>query len=441
MSDDADEARDLYLGRLIDGRYRVERCLGAGGMGSVYEAEQVGMGRKVALKILHVQLAKDPNVLRRFKNEARASATLGHPNIAQAFDFGRTEDGAPFIAMELLRGRNLAEVIAEEGALAFDRAIAITDRIADALDAAHAAGIVHRDVKPENVLLLDGDAVKVLDFGISKFNDGTSSVATRTGTFLGSPTYMAPEQVKDASRADARTDVYALGAVLYAMLTGRPMFSESSLPMLIIAITHDPPPPIASLRPDVSPALAALVARLTDKLPDRRPQTMADVRAELASIGEVGEGAPPIVARAEPLPREVAESRVELPTSRRPALLGLFAVAAVGALGVGAYATWGADDEPNGDTTPALPATALEERTLAEPDAGIASAAIALPPEEPTRVETARTEPSEPASEPPGGRRRGRADGRNTASGSTGARTAEPTGPNRIDGVPIDDTY
>ncbi len=449
-----DEARDLYLGRVVDGRYRVTRCLGAGGMGSVYEAEHLEMERKVALKILHAQLAKDPGVVRRFRNEARASATLGHPGIAQAFDFGRTDDGAPFIAMELLRGPDLGEVIEDEGPMPFERAVAITDQIADALGAAHDAGIVHRDVKPENVLLLAGDVVKVLDFGISKLTDGQSSVATRTGTFLGSPSYMSPEQVKDASRADARTDIYALGAVLYAMLSGRPMFSHSSLPMLIVAITNDPPPPLESLRADTPASLVALIERMTDKDAAARPQTMAAVREELAALGPLDGSAP---TRPPPRPEPVTDAAPvdELPVSRPP-IVAIAAVAGAIVLAVGAYAwrPWEASDpdpapavtppaiaqptiaQPPGEDEPAPEppsGTAADEGTVAGPGASTAPAS--------TAAEPADTAPREPAPDPATtttGRRAGRRP-RAPDPVAEGDDSARP--PTAIDGVPIDDTY
>lgn len=452
MIEDEEEPRDLYLGRLVDGRYRVTRCIGAGGMGSVYEATQDEMGRKVALKILHVQLAKDPGVLRRFRNEARASATLGHPAIAQAYDFGRTEDGAPFIAMELLDGRDLGEIIEAEGPLAFERAVAIAGQLADALGAAHDAGIVHRDVKPENVLLLEGDAgdvVKVLDFGISKFADGQTSVATRTGTFLGSPSYMAPEQVQDASRADARTDVYALGAVLYAMLSGRPMFSHSSLPMLIVAITNDPPPPLESLRPETPAALLTLVERLTHKSPSERPQSMAEVSEALAELGPLHEAAPrpaprptPSPSEAEPATPELSESRVELPVSRRPtvALAALTGTAIAAA--IGAYLFSRTPAEPTGEAIAPETTSSAPEAPPEPPEApvGVDPPPVDSPPadEEPV-VEAPVVEA--PAATRPSARRRRRAEPSPSAT-SMDTTPPDPTPrPTEIDGVPIDDSY
>jgi hypothetical protein len=456
-----EEPRDLYLGRLVDGRYRVTRCIGAGGMGSVYEASQEAMGRRVALKVLHVQLAKSADVLRRFRNEARASATLGHPAIAKAYDFGRTEDGAPFIAMELLEGRNLGEVLEAEGPLSFERAVAIADQIAGALGAAHSASVVHRDVKPENVMILDGpppDRVKVLDFGISKFADGQTSVATRTGTFLGSPSYMAPEQIHDASRADARTDIYALGAVIYAMLTGRPMFSHSSLPMLIIAITNNAPEPLASLRPDTPAALLELVEHLTHKDPEKRPQTMAEVRAAIAALGPLDatapRRAPSPLAAANPSvatqPTELAQGPVELPVSRRP-VFALAALAGGAALAAAAaYLAFGSP-QPATDAAPerapqvveAPPETTPEESSPpADPptDVDPAPAPVATPEVEETPTAVAPPPLPRPATRPP----RRTPTARPTPSVEAEAPpppAPAPPPPTEIDGVPIDDSY
>ncbi|MCA9605244.1 MAG: protein kinase [Myxococcales bacterium] len=450
MSDD-DEARDLYVGRLVDGRYRVTRAIGTGGMGAVYEAEQEAMGRRVALKILHTSLASDASIVRRFKNEARASGTLGHPNIARAFDFGRTEDGAPFIAMELLSGRDLAAVLAAEGPLPVARSVAIVDQIAAALGAAHEAGIVHRDVKPENVFLVEGDVVKVLDFGISKFAHGSGSVATRAGTFLGSPAFMSPEQVQDASKADARTDVYALGAVLYNMLTGQLMFTGTSLPMLIVAIINDPPTPLESLRPDVPADLAELVRRMTAKEPSGRPASMAEVRAGLASLGSLDASPPPASVPSSTPTAELVESRIELPVSGRPRLaIAGVAIALLAAAGAGAFAM----SQPDAvDTPPAAePPAPIEPPVLAEPvepvSAELPEGLVPPDPVEPAAtppvpVDVPTTPPADPEpthrDEPTGASRRGRRSPPTIPTPQP--LPPDPSTPTVIDGVPIDDTY
>jgi tetratricopeptide (TPR) repeat protein/tRNA A-37 threonylcarbamoyl transferase component Bud32 len=284
---DLEPMSDPFVGRLVGGRYRVVKKLGGGGMGSVYEAEHVLIGRRVALKLLHPQYASNRDVVRRFQNEARAAATLGHPNILEALDMGRTEDGLPFLVLELLEGHDLDHEIVERGAMPIDRAVIIALEIADALSAAHAAGIVHRDLKPENVFLTNDGRVKVLDFGISKI---TSSLVTggltAPGQMMGTPQYMAPEQFEDASKADPRSDVYALGVLLYRELTGALPFSAPSLPQLLMKIVSTVPTPVAELRRDCPIDLSDIVSRAM----------ASDAGARFASMEELARAIAPFRA-------------------------------------------------------------------------------------------------------------------------------------------------
>ncbi len=286
---EVEPAPDPYLGRVIAERYLVRRRLGGGGMGTVYEAEHVLIGRRVALKLLLPQWASKREVVRRFQNEARAAGTLRHPGILEALDMGRTAEGTPYLVLELLEGRDLEHKIAAEAPLPIAEAVGYARAITDAMGAAHAAGIIHRDLKPENVFLTDRGQLKVLDFGISKI---TSSIATgpmtAPGAVMGTPMYMAPEQFEDAGKADPRSDVYALGVILYRALTGRHPFVAETLPGLLLAIVDGDAPSPTDLRPDVPPSLSAIVMRALAAKPDDRFTTMEEVSAALAPYAEGG---------------------------------------------------------------------------------------------------------------------------------------------------------
>jgi serine/threonine-protein kinase len=275
---------DSTIGRMLAGRYRVIRRLGEGGMGSVYEAEHVQLGRRVAIKLLHEHHATSIDLRTRFEREARMLSQLRHPNVVTITDFG-IDDGKPFLVMDLLSGRDLASLI-KDGRVAPERAIGIVRQILRGVAHAHARGLVHRDLKPHNVMvevLEDGsDHVTVLDFGLARDTAGGSGTLTRSGIVVGTPAYMAPEQAGGGS-ADARADVYALGNVLFELLAGRRPFPFSEAHELLRAHLLTPPP---SLREtchdlDVPPELDALVARaLAKEARDRYP----DAAAMLAAI-------------------------------------------------------------------------------------------------------------------------------------------------------------
>lgn len=246
----------------MGGRYRLERELGAGGMGAVWIAVQEGLGRRVALKTLLPALARDAQAVTRFKREAELAASLGHPHIVQVTDFGSDAGGA-FLVMELLQGRSLAEAIAAEAPMSAARLATIGQQVLAALGAAHDAGVVHRDLKPDNVFLTEvaggGELVKLLDFGIARMALGdVGTRLTQTGQLLGTPLYMAPEQAQ-GDEVDARTDLYALGSMLYEGATGRPPFAAPNYAALLAAIITEAPPALASLRPDLPPDFVAIV--------------------------------------------------------------------------------------------------------------------------------------------------------------------------------------
>ena len=221
------------------GAYRLDDVLGRGGMGLVFRAEHTHLHRVVALKVLAPELSADANFRGRFLHESRTAAALDHPNVVTVYDAGE-HDGSLYLAMRLVPGEDLSSVLSRRGVLPADEALAMLDQVAGALDAAHAAGLVHRDVKPGNILV-DGDRCFLTDFGLTKRTQADMTAMTATGVFLGTPDYAAPEQVS-AATVDARTDVYALGGVLHQCLTGSRPFPRDSQIAVLYAQLHEPPP-------------------------------------------------------------------------------------------------------------------------------------------------------------------------------------------------------
>jgi serine/threonine-protein kinase len=279
------------VGKVLSERYRIEAVLGEGGMGAVYLAEHVLMHKRLAVKVLHPEMTRMPEIVARFEREAMAAAHIEHPNVAAATDFGKLEDGAFFLVLEYVEGTNLRDLIAK-GPLGVERALHIAYQIGSALARAHALGIVHRDLKPENVMLVerDGDPnfVKVLDFGIAKVPVGelarsetppqSGQVLTQLGMVYGTPEYMAPEQAL-GQEVDARADLYALGVILFEMLTGvRPFEAESKVTLLGMKVTSDPPTMVSkNAQVRVPEAVEAMVRRLLDKEAAQRFQEARQV--------------------------------------------------------------------------------------------------------------------------------------------------------------------
>jgi serine/threonine protein kinase len=261
------------------GRYELHELLGRGGMGVVYAGVDRILARPVAVKVLPAEAVDDPTVVTRFEREALAAAALSHPNIVSVYDTGRDET-TRFIVMERVDGENLATVIARRGPLPVEEAVAIASQVASALGAAHAAGVVHRDVKPANLMLTAAGTVKVLDFGIARA--AGSADLTRTAHILGSAAYMAPE-VATGERAGAPADVYALGCVLYELLGGRPPFEADHPAAILHQHATRPPQSLRELRSDIPPALAALVAEMLAKDPRERPPSGPRLVAALSA--------------------------------------------------------------------------------------------------------------------------------------------------------------
>ena len=284
-------------GRVLADRYRILGRIGEGGMGTVFLAEHVLLGKRMAVKVLRPEYSRDEELARRFEREAVAASRIGQENIVDVIDFGRTADGDLYFVMEALEGENLATLVRREGALPLRRAYAILAQICCALAAAHAGGIVHRDLKPENVFLArreDGsDLVKVLDFGISLGGGrpGGSRI-TRAGSIIGTPEYMAPEQAA-ATEVDHRCDIYAFGILAYEILTGVLPFQGDTPIATLIKHQGEAPEPPRRHRPELPPEVEALILKTLVKKPEGRPQSMAEVAAGL-SRALAGVGLPPV---------------------------------------------------------------------------------------------------------------------------------------------------
>src|SRR5690349_24580051 len=311
---------------IVDGRYKAEKRLGSGGMAEVWCATDDVLGRRVALKLLGSRFAEDDDFRERFKREAQAAAGLAHPNIVGIFDRGEW-DGTPYIAMELVEGRTLKDLVRERGPLPTDVAVNLTIQILQALGYAHRRGIVHRDVKPQNVILDREGHAKVADFGIAR--SGGTSEMTETGTILGTVQYASPEQAQ-GHPVSPRSDLYSAGVVLYELLTGRVPFEGESTVAVALKQVSEPPVPPSQLRPGISPALEAVVLRALEKDPARRFASADEFVAAL----EAARRAPARPVQLEPAPGEPWVEEEE-PGSRW--WLWLLALLVVAGVALGAY--------------------------------------------------------------------------------------------------------
>lgn len=280
---------DPLLGVVVEGRYKIESVIGQGSAGTVYRAVQELIGREVAIKVLHDYLVSDQEFIKRFTQEAKASSRLSHPNIITIYDFGVIpQGGRPYIAMDLLRGTPLSDLLAERNHLEIEEGVSIFKQVCGALAEAHRQGVVHRDVKPENIVLVERSGQRlfpiVVDFGIARLVQEESDVAriTRTGTVCGSPTYMSPEQCT-SSKVDHRSDIYSLGVVIYETLTGEVPFLSDELVKVMAMHLSDPPKPLNQVRDDLQfpAALEEVVYKSLAKNPDQRYQTMEELAEAL----------------------------------------------------------------------------------------------------------------------------------------------------------------
>jgi hypothetical protein len=321
------------VGELV-GSYRLVERLGSGGMGVVWRAEHAALGRKAAIKMIRPELSGDAELTRRFFNEARSAAQIDHPGIVAVLDFGHHTDGSAFIVMELLSGEPLSARLARPGRLPLAETVGLARQIAATLAVVHAAGTVHRDLKPDNVFLVpdpdrpDGVRVKLLDFGVAKLQ---GSGQTRTGTLLGTPAYMAPEQCRGDREVDERADIYSLGCVLFEMACGRPPFSGDGFGAVLGAQMYEPPPRPRALDAQVAPALETLILAMLAKSAADRPQTMTAVLTALESIAPPTDGRPSdvglLATLAAPTPPPAPARRFAW---RAPVLLGAAVAIATG---------------------------------------------------------------------------------------------------------------
>jgi len=284
LIDAQDDGADPFVGATLGDAYQIVRIIGEGGMGRVYEARHTRLGRKrFAVKVLHAEYARQPEVVARFQREAEAASGIRHPNVVDVYDVHHTEDGRPYLVGEFLEGEELGHYLSRVGKISTSQAVAITRQVCRALGAAHARGVVHRDMKPENVFLV-GDPqrplVKVIDFGISKTEDASATALTRTGMIMGTPSYMAPEQAR-GDKVDARADIYAVGGILYRALTGKKPFDADD-PSVIVAqvLTQDPPRP-RSLVASIPQALELVIQHAMAKEAQDRYASMGELEAEL----------------------------------------------------------------------------------------------------------------------------------------------------------------
>jgi len=276
----------MLIGATLGETFKVIRLIGQGGMGAVYEAENIRINKRFAIKVLSREVLGNPEVVHRFQREARISSSLGHPHIIEIIDFNETEEGTSYIVMEFLDGEDLAARLERVKKLPPSLAVPIAGQVCSALGAAHDCDIVHRDLKPGNIFLCavkgQGDFVKVLDFGISKIL-GSTSLHTREELLIGTPNYMAPEQAEGYhQRVGPWTDIFALGTILYEMLSGRLAFISDSLPSLLYKVVHVHPEPLSAVVPDIPGELAAVVEKAMAKRPEDRFSSMAELASALS---------------------------------------------------------------------------------------------------------------------------------------------------------------
>lgn len=276
---------DSYSGRTLDGKYRLENKLGEGGMGFVYLATRLHIGDHVAIKVLHGDKRNDPHAGERFRLEAQTAARLKHPNAVGVYDYGVTEDGLRYLVMELIEGRSLRQIISQQGPLPLPAVAEVISQICAALAEAHRQGIIHRDIKPDNIIVQDtpgGLRIKVLDFGIAKLRDLAASNLTKPGHVMGTPRYMSPEHCMD-EELDERSDIYSLGVVLYEMLCGIVPFTAPTSTAVAVQQVTQPPPPLRRINSFVPAAVEAVVFHALEKKREARPQTATAFAQELSA--------------------------------------------------------------------------------------------------------------------------------------------------------------
>ena len=292
------DGQDKLLGQVLAGKYRIDEKIDEGGMGCVYRATHVLMEKVIAVKVLHPALAADDKIVQRFTREAKAASRISHPHAINVTDFGESDNGVVYLVMEYLRGRTLKDIVRSGGPMTLQRTVEIVRQVAGALDVAHNEGVVHRDLKSDNIMLEEatgGDWAKVLDFGIAKIQETERSVhetdpgLTAPNLIIGTPQYMSPEQCSQASAIDARSDIYSFGVIIYEMLAGHVPFTGDSPTAIMMRHIQDAPPSILEERKDLPAEVGRVVARALAKRPEDRFQKATELAAALASAAE---GAP-----------------------------------------------------------------------------------------------------------------------------------------------------
>jgi eukaryotic-like serine/threonine-protein kinase len=426
----------LETGQVIEGKYRIVRLLGEGGMGAVYEGENTNIQRRVAIKVLHAGVASNTDVVSRFEKEAQAAGRIGSDHIAEVLDLGHLPSGERFMVMEFLDGVALSGRIEERGRLSGVEAAPIVAQLLEGLQAAHDAGIIHRDLKPDNVYLLRNkagrkDFVKILDFGISKFNslggDSSAMSMTRTGAVMGTPYYMSPEQAKGSREIDARSDVYAVGVILYECICGKVPFNAETFNELIFKIVLENAPEVTTIVPDADPGIVAIVRKAMAREPAQRYQTAREFQEALFAWMSTGQ-VPLYEEASAAYPRQTLTSQAEgmrpfgstdsgltasdhaLPAPKK-SNAGIFVGVGVVALALLGGVAFLALRQPAGDAqTPAVTDPAAATQLPASASAAVPPAAVTTGQAEPAAAESATPPPvpvgsvaAEPASTHPGG--------------------------------------
>ncbi|MEK6335250.1 MAG: serine/threonine-protein kinase [Acidobacteriota bacterium] len=307
---------DSLVGQTLAGKYSIEELIKTGGMGSVYRGKHVLMDKTVAVKVLRKALAADDVVVARFSREAKAASRISHPHAVSVTDFGEAENGVVFLVMEYLHGQTLKDIIKQEGAMSLERTVEIIRQVTGALDAAHHQGVIHRDLKSDNIMLSEtngGDWARVLDFGIAKIQEPEGSRdndITAPNLVIGTPQYMSPEQCAQTGPIDARSDVYSLGIIVFEMLSGRLPFTGESPTVIMMKQVQDPPPSILEARPDLPAAVNGVVEKALSKQPVDRFQTAGQLSEALSAIASASD-APAAVAVAA-APATVPNERVKI---------------------------------------------------------------------------------------------------------------------------------